>query len=101
MLTKCNSGLVWDESPIRHSVMEHPDQILRRLTDFLDHLIQEHGDYLFIGFVYLGFAVIIWILVRRRRTPVVPVSVVILPLGAPPKRDPEPEHSPFDDPLQR
>ena len=81
--------------------MEHPDDIVFRVTGFLDHLIQEHGVYLYMGFAYLGFAVILWILVRRRRTPVVPVSVVILPLGAPPIRDPEPEHSPFDDPLQR
>ena len=81
--------------------MAHPHQILRPFTLFLDLLIQEPGDYLFVGFLYLGFPVIISILVRRRRTPVAPVSVVILPLGAPPKRDPEPEHSPFDDPLQR
>ena len=85
--------------------MKHLDHPLRPITDFLaflDYLIEEHGHYLYIGCVYVGLAVILWILVRPRRprrTEVGPVTIVILPWGPPPKRDPPPIDSPFDDPL--
>jgi hypothetical protein len=44
-------------------------------------MIAEHGDYLFLGFAYLGVGIIVWILVRPRKHRVHPISVVILPLG--------------------
>lgn len=71
--------------------MEHPVVYVARVTRFLDYLIQEHGDYLFLGFVFLCLPVITWIVVRRRKRPVHDIPVVILPLGNAPRREPDPE----------
>jgi hypothetical protein len=60
-------------------------------------MIQEHGDYLFVGFVFLGLLIITWIIVRRSRTTVHDIPVVILPLDNPPRREPDPEPPPFED----
>ena len=70
--------------------MEHPVVYLARVTKFLDYLIQEHGDYLFLGFVFLCLPVIAWIVVRRRKHLVHDIPVVIPPLGNAPRREPEP-----------
>ena len=67
--------------------MEHPVQYLVRVTRFLDKLIQEQGDYLFVGFAFLCFILIGWILARRRKGPVHDFPVVILPLGQKPHRE--------------
>jgi cobalamin biosynthesis protein CobD/CbiB len=81
--------------------MQHPVFYLARVTKFLDRLIQEQGDYLFAGFVVVCAVVLVWMFTRRRKHPVHEISVVILPLGLPPKREssPEPvmfrEHSDF------
>ena len=77
--------------------MEHPVTQLARATRFLDSVIQEYGDYLFAGFVVLSLLVIVWIFARRRKHPVHELPVMILPLGHPPKREPEPEPSPFEE----
>ena len=77
--------------------MEHPVSYVARVTKFLDHLIQEHGEYLFVGFVFLCLLIIAWIVVRRRKRPVHEVPVVILPLGNPPRREPDPEPPPFEE----
>ena len=77
--------------------MEHPVQYLARLTKFLDGLIAEHGDYLFMGFVFLCIAFLIWMFTRRRTRPVHDIPVVILPLGPAPKPEPEPEPVLFRD----
>lgn len=71
--------------------MEHPVLYLARVTKFLDGLIAEHGHYLFMGFVFLCIAFLIWMLTRHRTRPVHDISVVILPLGHVPRREPEPE----------
>ena len=58
--------------------MEHPVQYLVRITRFLDKLIQEQGDYLFLGFAFLCLFFIGWILTRRRKRPLPDIPVVIL-----------------------
>ena len=77
--------------------MEHPVTQIERATRFLDSLIQEHGDYLFAGLVFLSILVIGWMFARRRKHPVNELPVVILPLGHAPRREPEPEPSPFEE----
>jgi hypothetical protein len=77
--------------------MEHPVVYVARATKFLDSLIQENGDYLFVGFVFLSLLVIVWMLARRRKRPVHEIPVVILPLGNAPRREPDPEPPPFED----
>ena len=77
--------------------MEHPVQYLARGTKFLDGLIQEYGDYLFVGFAFFSVVLIAWIFGRRRKHPVHDISVVILPLGHAPKRDVEPEPLLFEE----
>jgi hypothetical protein len=77
--------------------MEHPAVKVARVTRFLDSLIQEHGDQLFVGFVFLSLVVLIWIFVRRRKRPVRDFPVVILPLGRAPIREVEPEPPPFEE----
>jgi hypothetical protein len=77
--------------------MEHPTQYVLKLTRFLDHLIEEHGHYLFMGFAVLCFMLLVWMFTRRRKQPVHDFPVVILPLGHAPKRQPEPEPVLFRD----
>lgn len=83
------------------SVMNHPTQYALEVTRFLDGIIEEYGHYLFMGFAYFCFALLIWMFTRRRKRPVHDISVVILPLSPAPRRDPvsEPvlfrEHSEF------
>jgi hypothetical protein len=77
--------------------MEHPVVYVARATKFLDALIHEHGDYLFVGFVFLCLLVIVWIAARRRRNPVHEIPVVILPLGSAPRREPDPDPPPFEE----
>ena len=77
--------------------MEHPVFYLARVTKFLDRLIQEQGDYLFAGFVVVCAVVLVWMFTRRRKHPVHEISVVILPLGLPPKRESPPEPVLFRD----
>jgi len=78
--------------------MEHPVFYLARVTKFLDSLIREHGDYMYVGFFYLCVAFVVWMFVRRRKHPVRPAhptSVIILPFGIAPKREPEQEPASF------
>ena len=67
--------------------MEHPAQYALRVTRFLDGIIEEHGHYLFMGFAFCCFVFLIWMFTRRRQHPVHDISVVILPLGHPPRRE--------------
>jgi len=46
---------------------------------------------LFAAFVVVCAVVLVWMFTRRRKRPVHEMSVVILPLGHAPKRDPQPE----------
>ena len=77
--------------------MEHPVSYVARVTKFLDRVIQEHGEYLFVGFVFLCLVIIAWIIMRRRKRPVHDVPVVILPLSNPPRREPDPEPPLFEE----
>jgi hypothetical protein len=77
--------------------MEHPVFYLARVTKFLDQVIQEHGVYLFMAFVAFSFVLLVWMFTRRRTRPVHDISVVILPLGPAPRREPEPEPVLFRD----
>lgn len=71
--------------------MTQPTQYALQVTRFLDGLIAEYGHYLFMGFAYLCLALLIWMFTRQRKHPVHDISVVILPLGHAPKREPAPE----------
>ncbi len=77
--------------------MEHPVQYLTVVTKFLDRMIEEHGDRLFVAFGFICLGVIAWILIRRRRHPVQDFSVVILPLGLAPRKETERFPEPFED----
>ncbi|MFM2294411.1 MAG: hypothetical protein RLZZ350_824 [Verrucomicrobiota bacterium] len=79
--------------------MQHPVFYVARVTKFLDEMIREHGDYLFAGLVAVCAVVLVWMFTRTRKHPVHEMSVVILPLGLPPKRESAPEPILFrDDP---
>ncbi|HPV81468.1 MAG TPA: hypothetical protein PK866_00010 [Nitrospira sp.] len=77
--------------------MEHPVQYLTVVTKFLDRMIEEHGDRLFVAFGFVCLAVIAWILIRKRRHPVNDFRVVILPFNIAPRRETEPEPVAFRD----
>lgn len=49
--------------------MKHPDEHGSSLGNLIDQVIRDHGDYLFMGLVYLMIALGIWIFVRRRMAP--------------------------------
>ena len=76
---------------VEKSFMQHPVFYVARVTKFLDEMIREHGDYLFVGLVFVSVAVIVWIFTRPRKHTVHELSVVFLPLGLPPKRESQPE----------
>jgi len=77
--------------------MEYPVVYVGRATKFLDSLIQEQGDYLFAGFVFLCLLFIGWMLAPRRARPVHEIPVVILPLGHAPRCEPDPEPPPLEE----
>lgn len=77
--------------------MQHPVFYVARVTKFLDEMIQEHGEYLFMGLVVVCAVVLVWMFTRTRKRPVHEMSVVILPLGLPPRQQPEPEPILFRD----
>lgn len=71
--------------------MQHPVFYLARVTKFLDEMIQEHGDFLFMGLVVVCAGVLVWMFTRTRKHPVHEMTVMILPLGLLPKQQPDPE----------
>ena len=91
----------------------HPVHALDPVFDYLDGLIRDHGDILFMAFTYAAIPFLIWVLcggLRRRffrgrpMPHVPPVIVIHIPIGRPPP-PPEPfapfspayEPSRFDD----
>src|SRR5437016_6857605 len=57
--------------------MQHPVELVGRLGKFVDELIRQHGDYLFLGWTLLSLAVLVWIFSRRNnRNPIGPIRVV-------------------------
>lgn len=77
--------------------MEHPTHYVLKVTRFLDGVIEEHGHYLFMAFAFCCVVFLVWMFTRRRTRPVHDISVVILPLGPAPRREPEPEPVLFRD----
>ena len=69
--------------------MEHPVGRCAGVTKLLNHLIREPAESLFVGFPCLP--IITGIFVRRSRLPVtvIPVVIVILPVGHAPQREPD------------
>jgi hypothetical protein len=78
-------------------LMEHPVIYLARVTEFLDRMIEEHGDQLFVVFGFICLGILVWIFIRPHKQPVQHLSVIILPLGSPPRREPDTAPQPFDD----
>ena len=91
----------------------HPVQMLDPVFDYLDGLIQDNGDILFMLFTYAAIPFLTWVLcggLRRKLLKgkpmphVRPVIVIHIPIGRPPPQ-PEPftpfspayEPSRFDD----
>lgn len=89
----------------------HPVKTLDPMFDFLDGLIREQGDILFLGFAHVAMAVMVWVLCSglRRKAKAqpdlnAPPAVFIWLLGRPPQ-PPQPfepfspryEPSRFDD----
>ena len=79
------------------NLMQHPVQYLTVVTKFLDRMIEEHGDRLFVVFGFFCLGVIAWILTRKRKHPVQDFSVVILPFGIAPRKETEHLSGPFED----
>ena len=77
--------------------MQHPVQYLAVVTKFLDRMIEEHGDQLFMVFAFVCLGVVGWILTRKRRHPVQDFRVIILPLHVARRREPERLPEPFED----
>lgn len=78
-------------------VMESPAQLVIRVTEILDRVIEDHGHLLFLVAVFVGLAVIIWILVRPRRSATGQVQVAIVLGTTRAKQDPDSEPHPLDD----
>lgn len=79
--------------------MQHPVVYLTRVTKFLDSLIQEHGDYLFVAFFFLCVLFLAWFFARRRKHRASGgISMVIFPIGHAPRNQPEQEPIVFRDP---
>ena len=77
--------------------MEHPVQYLSGVTKFLDRMIEEYGDQLFVVFGFICFGIMVWIIARRRKQPVREIPIVVLPMGNAPRREQETDPPPFDD----
>lgn len=79
--------------------------LLEKLGDlpaFLDSLIRDYGDYLFVVLANIGVAVIIWILTRQRRSDARQqgrMAIVIVNTQARQQSGSEPD--PFDDSQSR
>lgn len=71
------------------------------LPNFLDSLIRDHGDYLFVILANIGVAVIIWILTRRRRSIAQEGRMAIVIMNTQAKQDAGSEPYPLDDSQSR
>ena len=76
----------------------HPVILLKPAFDFLDGIIRDYGDILFMLFTYAAIPFLVWVLcgglrrtllAKKRGTNVPPVTVIYLPI-APPRLPPEP-----------
>lgn len=74
--------------------MEHPIQYLLLVTRFLDRMIKENGDQIFVTLGLVGIGVCGWILTRPHRHLGHTNHVIIVPIGIPSRHDPEPSIQP-------
>lgn len=58
--------------PNASSNMEDPILYVGKVEHELDRLIQNYGDYLFMGFALVCFVAIVWLLSRNRKSPPLP-----------------------------
>ncbi len=69
--------------------MQHPVFYLERVTKFLDFMIQEYGDYLFVAFFFLCVLFLAWFFARRQKHRASSagggISMVIFPVGQAPR----------------
>ena len=88
----------------------HPVQLLEPVFHFLDPMIYEQGDVLYMVLVYASIPLIVWILkggLRRktsRQTPAIIVPIIVIRPPSPPPplppvigESPEREQRPSDD----
>ena len=82
-------------------------ELLQPVFDFLDGLIRDHGDTLFMVFTYAAIPFLIWLLcggLRRKLLKgkpmphVPPVIVIHIPVGRPPPPEPFNLFSPLCEP---
>lgn len=60
--------------------MQHPVELVGELGKFVDIMIHEQGDYLFLVWTFLSLAVIAWIIGRKRRSKRgTPGHIIIVP----------------------
>ena len=76
-------------------------QRLGELPNFLDSLIRDYLDYLFVVLANIGVAVIIWILTRRRRSTAQEERMAIVIVNTQARQDTGSEPDPFDDSQSR
>ena len=76
-------------------------QRLGELPNFLDSLIRDYGDYLFVVLANIGVAVIIWILTRKRRSTAQEERMAIVIVNTQARQDTGSEPDPFDDSQSR
>jgi len=76
---------------------QNPVELLMPVFEFLDSLIEDYGDYLFMVFTWLAILTIAWILsggLRRkmpqRNTTVVPYVIITMHSPPPPPDEPPP-----------
>lgn len=89
-------------------MQNHPIYLLKPIFDWLDGLIRDHGDYLYLLLVYVSIPLIAWILsggLRRRvsHQPNITAIILIRPPTPPPPLPPDVGcdcHSSSDDEVQ-
>ncbi len=76
-------------------------QRIGELPTFLDSLIRDYGDYLFVVLANIGVAVIIWLLTRKRRSTAQEERMAIVIVNTQARQETGSEPDPFDDSQSR
>ena len=75
-------------------MQNHPIYLLKPVFDWLDGLIRDHGDYLYMLLVYVSIPLIAWILsggLRRRwprQTSITAIPIIVIRSALPPPQLP-------------